>query len=451
MRKEKKKSSLFDMLQSGSDLFIPGVHRVMGELKKGKPAAVEVGGAVYGVGICLVNQEDLGEMKEGSAFYLVHYYGDHLWQLGSKKSPPLQLQSESESEEEEEEQQQEQKEQEQEEQEQEEKEKVEEEKVLNEPLENDSSSNNNNNDEEKEESEKDLMDRLLEETFIRGLRLFVQKNDLPMLLSTFYSKCMIPSCPEGKEIDLKKSSYKKISVLADFMEKNEVVKCQMNEKKALEIVDINRSSMFYRKFKVDDVKPDDSESVTAPPTVELLYGIPKRMSNVFEIQSGLTKKEARNVLLKHIKDLNLLCADKSGKVNVDDDLRKLLKGAKEVMKMNELVDLWFECIDSYYKVYVGSKAVVTKGKLKPIICKQEKRGNKQVTIISNAKLFGLDLDKLTSMFQKTFASSCTVIEDTILVQGFRGKEITEILKKEHRIPSEYLEVVLHQPKKKKKK
>lgn len=91
------------------------------------------------------------------------------------------------------------------------------------------------------------------------------------------------------------------------------------------------------------------------------------------------------------------------------------------------------------------------GKLKPIVCKEENRGNKQVTMVSNLKSFGIELDKLSSEFQKTFASSCSVQEEVILVQGYRGKEIIEIMKKEFRIPSEYLELVQKHKKKKKKK
>lgn len=154
---------------------------------------------------------DLAEKKEGSAFYLIHGYGDHLWQLGSKTSPPQQIVSEEEEEVEAEEEKEEKKE------------------------EGNTTNDNNNNDNVvvEEEDPSAVMDSLLVETFVRGLRLHVQKQDLPMLLSTFYSKCMIPACLEGKEIDLKKSSFKKISVLAAEMEKNEVVKCQTNEKKGM--------------------------------------------------------------------------------------------------------------------------------------------------------------------------------------------------------------------------
>lgn len=43
-----------NFFRKGSDLFVPGVHGVIGQLKKGKAAAVVVDGCIYGVGVRLL-------------------------------------------------------------------------------------------------------------------------------------------------------------------------------------------------------------------------------------------------------------------------------------------------------------------------------------------------------------------------------------------------------------
>lgn len=70
---------------------------------------------------------------------------------------------------------------------------------------------------------------------------------------------------------------------------------------------MNRTAPLYRKHKVEDVKKEEEAKLM--PVVEILYGIPKRMSHLFEGTSPstqLNKKEARNVLLKRVKELNQL-------------------------------------------------------------------------------------------------------------------------------------------------
>jgi hypothetical protein len=54
------------------------------------------------------------------------------------------------------------------------------------------------------------MDKLLKECFFRALNLVAETAKLPLLTSTFYSAFMLPQCPTGMRLDVKKSSYKKV-------------------------------------------------------------------------------------------------------------------------------------------------------------------------------------------------------------------------------------------------
>lgn len=56
------------------------------------------------------------------------------------------------------------------------------------------------------------MDRLLEYCFLKACKTTVKSNDLPMLSSNFFKNHLLAACPPGKNIDVKKSRYKKLSV-----------------------------------------------------------------------------------------------------------------------------------------------------------------------------------------------------------------------------------------------
>lgn len=55
------------------------------------------------------------------------------------------------------------------------------------------------------------MDRLLLHCFLKAWKSSAKKLDLPILTSNFYRLHMIPACPDGISLDIKKSSYKKLS------------------------------------------------------------------------------------------------------------------------------------------------------------------------------------------------------------------------------------------------
>ena len=54
------------------------------------------------------------------------------------------------------------------------------------------------------------MDELLKGCFFKALKAVAETAKLPLLTSTFYSAFMLPQCPAGMRLDVKKSSYKKV-------------------------------------------------------------------------------------------------------------------------------------------------------------------------------------------------------------------------------------------------
>ena len=68
------------------------------------------------------------------------------------------------------------------------------------------------------------MDELIHNAFLQSLRTTAKKLELPVLTSTFYRQHMLPACPSeiGGPIDLKKSSYKKLSKFLSKMMEEQV-------------------------------------------------------------------------------------------------------------------------------------------------------------------------------------------------------------------------------------
>lgn len=55
------------------------------------------------------------------------------------------------------------------------------------------------------------MDELLDYCFLKALKTTAKKIDLPVLTSNFYRLHIVPACPADKSLDVKKSSFKKLS------------------------------------------------------------------------------------------------------------------------------------------------------------------------------------------------------------------------------------------------
>lgn len=95
------------------------------------------------------------------------------------------------------------------------------------------------------------MDELVDTCFLRALHLCVRDSDLPMDCSKFYSGCMLPSRPPGVDLDIKQSSYKKLSKLIKKMEKRGLISTKQMKQgggKEDHIVAVNRTHEAYTLF-----------------------------------------------------------------------------------------------------------------------------------------------------------------------------------------------------------
>ena len=56
-----------------------------------------------------------------------------------------------------------------------------------------------------------MMDQLLHHCLLKAMKTSLKKQELPILTSNLYARHIIPACPDNKSLDVKKSSFKKLS------------------------------------------------------------------------------------------------------------------------------------------------------------------------------------------------------------------------------------------------
>lgn len=266
---------VFPIITGGADLMLPGVVlpngvslHAYGDLQKGDRVAINLTSnkAPIAVGNAANSSYDMYmSAKRGKCVQVLHYYGDLLSKYGTKLvipelGPPFECEIV----------------------------KVEEENSIEQSngtdsLTSDISEINLNSDivepnsaeessdpvilEEGDSCEKSildthntnqLMDDLLKYCFLKSLRTTMKKVDLPLLTSNFYKVHMIPACPEGKTLDVKKSSYKKLSNFLDEMVKLGTINVESLQKGVQSISKVDYSCELLKDF-VDDISNEEAE------------------------------------------------------------------------------------------------------------------------------------------------------------------------------------------------
>jgi len=72
----------------GADVMAPGIRTVEGSMKPGDVVAVaeESKGRVIAVGVALMSEEEVFEVRKGKALKVLHRVGDEAWRLGAGRS-----------------------------------------------------------------------------------------------------------------------------------------------------------------------------------------------------------------------------------------------------------------------------------------------------------------------------------------------------------------------------
>lgn len=90
------------------------------------------------------------------------------------------------------------------------------------------------------------MDKLLEYCFLKACKVSLKRGDLPIITSTFFKNHMLSVCPSNCSVDVKKSSYKKLSIfLANMKAKGLIDTTVLKGVESLLSVKVRKKYIFY--------------------------------------------------------------------------------------------------------------------------------------------------------------------------------------------------------------
>uniref|UniRef100_A0A669D4U9 Eukaryotic translation initiation factor 2D n=1 Tax=Oreochromis niloticus TaxID=8128 RepID=A0A669D4U9_ORENI len=351
----------------------------------------------------------------------------------------------------------------------------------------------NEKEEETQDEQKtpqEVMDAMLLQCFLHALKSKVKKSELPLLTSTFLRNYMFSCCPSGKQLDIKKSSYKKLSKFLQTMEQRyNIVRVKELTKGVESIVEVDWKNPELRSFSFPedtDVEstplPDGEEGEIPyhPPEITTLYSVSARLEPLFlnaNKRKGATlhPAEVRSIVTEYVKSnelvdennknywefwkvqlfFNAICADCSFIVCFVLFFSILLMLTINLV-FNRTLGRMQEC---YQAVFPGQPPIIKKGHIEPIDITVASRGsNKKVTLIKNLEVYGLDPAVVASVLQHRVQASSVLqpvpgAKDRVLVQiqGNQIQQVGKLLLDHYQIPRKCIQGLEKPPKGGKKK
>ncbi|KAI7826787.1 hypothetical protein BX661DRAFT_183471 [Kickxella alabastrina] len=473
-----------EKLINGADLMVPGLivpQDGLPDLKSGTIVAICCPGnlAAQAVGVLTFDTKDVHSVigAKGKAVLITHTYKDHLWESGSKaKLPEIAIAVAA----------------------------LEDDELLSgekhigdddcaEQIEHSCGVTlGGEQDEHIVELSPSEMDGLLMEVLKQIMATVLDANHatglLPINASTVYSNYMVPNAPRGKEVDIKRSSYKKLAKFLKAAEKHGLIKLKdIRGETHIKSFDwAHRDMATFQPYKVPRIKSDRpaaessaafgaAAGVTASSGTSAseahsggsgmiqiieLFKPSHALAPLFEdvgaqSESGfLSRQQARAVLEQYIKDSNLVDPKNPRMIKLDHRLCDGLLTKEEYSKMNamprdKLQARLQEKMTLYTQVMVpgqtpgapkiGSPAAVE------IVC-EKKMGNKVVTRIAGLEAYGVDPAVIAKELRIVCASSTGIDSipgkknaQSVLVQGHQVAAVTKLLER-HGLPSQLLKV-----------
>ncbi|XP_028404772.1 eukaryotic translation initiation factor 2D-like [Dendronephthya gigantea] len=314
----------------------------------------------------------------------------------------------------------------------------------------------------------DSMDELLEKSFMYAL-FCVKNHDLPILTSTFYKNHLLPCCPESQILDIKKSSYKKLTKFLQVMENRNFIAMKEQSKGVHCIDSINWANEDLKNFKKENSEKinenrqnDLKESNTVsnkykPPEIEDVFAVSGSTRTLFEslgYSKGaiLTAKEVRQVITDYIKSQELASTQNKRMVKLDPVLFSAVhrKGEDnyDTLSWDEVFKRIIDRMNPCHTVtFNGQTPITRKGKLELIEIKLEQRmGNKKVTLVHNLEYYGIDPGEFSHKLQLKAASSTSVSQlpgktnpgQQVLIQGNQMLHVARTLQDDYEIAAKYI-------------
>ncbi|CAD5211292.1 unnamed protein product [Bursaphelenchus okinawaensis] len=466
---------VFEFVQNGADLMLPGVHvnpdYKLPEFPADSPVTIGIyspNGTVTGpvaVGVSLMSsQVMLASGMKGRGVAVYHVIHDHLWEAGPKGNPPtLQLESlytpvNNNAE-------------------------LAEEALKSLTFDEDAVENAEDKalvDETKDSSAeaKDTSSGSLDDTvehhdetlkkyFFWTLKNNVDASALPVDAGQFYATYLLKKLPDGVTINLKKTSFKKFSTFLKKINEvsdDEIVK--VTTKKGIDsIVEINFSHPLIQTAEQLQSASVETEAATVgKPKISECFSVTEAVMpflGQFGFRKGdiIQQNQVREAVVSYGNKHNLV---KNKNIELDDQLQTLMRNfLPATVPLNDVVQkLVGQMTKTIMVTLEDGRKNIKRNQVPNIEFKIEKRsGNKTVTLVNNFLFFGIDPKVFSKKIQNAMATGASINQDVpncegpqLLVHGNHVNYIGELLQNEFGINKKYikgLELGLKQKKGKK--
>lgn len=308
------------------------------------------------------------------------------------------------------------------------------------------------------------MDELLHFCFLASIK-YSKSLNLPVLISNFFKTQMLPMCPVGVTLDIKKTSYKKLKTFLDEMCKIGLIQVKEIKKGVEAITDINKGHPKFNEFYLkpeERPKKDTDTTDTRQTTVTESYIITQNVLPIFQpvgYQKGdiIDVPSIKKNVTHYIKQNNCQDLNNIKLVTPLTDVLKTICKTENPISWEEMFEKVCESMKNCFQVSSGQEQIFNKGKVSPITMSISQRsGNKKVTIVDNLEIFGININDFAKECQHGVAASTSITpkppgkkSDQLLIQGNQILFVYNLLEGKYKIPKKYIKGLEHAPKKKK--
>ena len=279
------------------------------------------------------------------------------------------------------------------------------------------------------------MDALLTEAFLTSWKTSAKKIPLPILTSNFFRLHMVPAV-KPEHLDVKKSSFKKLSKFLSQQSKSGIIKIKELTKgvESITLVNLEHESIKYHRVtkREQPIEPEIEEQAEVHPCDEaykapvitelvLVTDVVKPIFPGLPKGKGMNKSEARAAVKEYVLKENLQNPNDKRSVTLNPILAGIVLGKGE----NSVVSLTWE--EVYNRVLqkmppgYSMEFPAKKGsKNPPVVLFQKgnvpcidmtvvtRSGNKKVTLIHNLEKFKIDPHEFSHKCQVGVAASSSV-------------------------------------------
>jgi len=285
-------------------------------------------------------------------------------------------------------------------------------------------------------------DEVLHQAVLRGL-LILQKKDIPMVMTTFYSNHVIPNRLPGTTIDMKSTTYKKFGIYLKEQMQRGLLQAgkDISNKKNMDpmacLLSFNKGHEDFKGIEKSDVISTLVQSKNGPLkklVLVSLYTIPHHWVSLLrlddddvkgthatsEVRRGkgmLTSSEIKTILESYLTREGLIVTNDKGKVQLDGSLSvALFKGnpnpPPEIMTRQDLFQTFLSKLGSAYALVEmpGSKIIKLSSGNPPMIEIEVsmRQSKKFVTRVRGLEDYFIDGSNFAKDVSKRLACSSSV-------------------------------------------